>query len=149
LHFVVETDLARLQNPFCNRFVVGRRQNAKKHFTFFCFLYFAVEMNSRETTRSVATKIFREIAQFRGHGGLPRPEGPRQSLRSGSRSDSFWGSGQGGCTEMHYSPRIWPERDPELRLIFLSLSPPAASWPPVAGCLRSTTDSLRLSCRVG
>jgi hypothetical protein len=54
---------------------------------------------------------------------------------------------------MHYSPRIWPERDPELRLIFLSLSPPAAPRPPVAaaaaGCLRSTTDSLRLSCRVG
>ena len=22
---------------------------------------------------------------------------------------------------MHYSPRIWPESDPELRLIFLSL----------------------------
>jgi len=37
---------------------------------------------------------------------------------------------------MHYSPTIWPERDPELRLIFLSLSPPAAPWPPVAACGR-------------
>jgi hypothetical protein len=36
---------------YCNRFVVGRRQNAKKHFTFFCLLYFVVEMNPRETTR--------------------------------------------------------------------------------------------------
>ncbi len=36
---------------------------------------------------------------------------------------------------MHYSPRIWPERDPELRLIFLSLSPPAGPRPPVGlGC---------------
>ncbi len=43
--------MARLQNPFCNRFVVCRRQNAKKHFTFFCLLYFVVEMNPRETTR--------------------------------------------------------------------------------------------------
>ena len=50
-------------------------------------------------TNSVATKIFRVIAQFRAHLGLPRPEGPRQSLRSGSRSDSFRGPGQGGCTE--------------------------------------------------
>ena len=41
-------------------------------------------------------------------GGLPRPEGPRQSLRSGSRSDSFRGPGRAGCTEMHYSPKIWP-----------------------------------------
>ena len=82
---------------------------------------------------SVATQIFREIAQFRTHGRLPRPEGPRQSLRSGSRSDSFWGSGPGGCTEMHYSPRIWQKRGPELALLFpLPLLPsPSSSLPPL------------------
>ncbi len=48
-------------------------------------------------------QIFREIAQFRDQAGLPRPEGPRQSLRSGSRSDSFRGPGQGGCTEIFYA----------------------------------------------
>jgi hypothetical protein len=53
-----------------------------------------------------------------GRPALPRPEGPRQSLRSGSRSDSFRGSVQGGCTEMHYSPRIWQRRGPELPLLF-------------------------------
>jgi hypothetical protein len=87
---------------------------------------------------SVATKIFKVIAQFRGHGGLPRPEGPRQSLRSGSRSDSFRGSGHGGCTEMHYSPRIWPERDPELRLIRLSLPLPPPGRLRRPACLRPT-----------
>ena len=40
---------------------------------------------------------------------------------------------------MHYSPRIWPERDPELRLIFLS---PASATPGLLrrpACLRPTT----------
>ena len=41
---------------------------------------------------------------------------------------------------MHYSPRIWPERDPELRLIFLSLSPPAGPRPPVAAGLLAAHD---------
>ena len=77
----------------------------------------------------MATKICRVIAQFRSPMGLPRPEGPRQSLRSGSRSDSFWGSGQGGCTEMHYSPRIWQKRGPELALLFPCLSSPPLLLP--------------------
>ena len=49
---------------------------------------------------------------------------------------------------MHYSPRIWPERDPELRLIFLSLplSPPRA--PAAAGCLLPTIACQRPS-RIG
>ena len=40
---------------------------------------------------------------------------------------------------MHYSPRIWPERDPKLRLIFLS---PASATPGRLrrpACLRPTT----------
>jgi len=70
-----------------------------------------------------------DYARF--HASLPRPEGPRQSLRSGSRSDSFWGSGQGGCTEMHYSPRIWQRRGPELPLLFpLPILPSPSSSPP-------------------
>ena len=52
-----------------------------------------------------------------GRPALPRPEGPRQSLRSGSRSDSFRGSVHGGCTEMHYSPGVSQRRGPELPLL--------------------------------
>ena len=52
------------------------------------------------------TKRSTEKSRFRPSDGF----GPRQSLRSGSRSDSFWGSRQGGCTEMHYSPGISPKR---------------------------------------
>ena len=55
---------------------------------------------------------------------LPRPEGPRQSLRSGSRSDSFWGSGPGGCTEMHYSPQDLAEKGTRARPPFPLASPP-------------------------
>ena len=50
---------------------------------------------------------------------------------------------------MHYSPRIWPERDPELRVIFLSL-PPLSPPLPAPGRLwgrllvaRGHHDSLR------
>ena len=68
---------------------------------------------------SVGNTVFSAFPPLQaGRPALPRPEGPRQSLRSGSRSDSFWGSGQGGCTEMHYSPRIWQRRGPELPLLF-------------------------------
>jgi hypothetical protein len=51
------------------------------------------------TLISVATKFSRQIAQFRSpappRGDCRGPKGRWQSLRSGSRSDSFWGSGQG------------------------------------------------------
>jgi hypothetical protein len=45
---------------------------------------------------------------------------------------------------MHYSPRIWPERDPELRLIFLSfpLSPPVTPQGACGGRLLVAHDSL-------
>ena len=45
---------------------------------------------------------------------------------------------------MHYSPRIWPENDPELRLIFLSLPlPPGPPWrAPAAAGLPAAHDSL-------
>ena len=50
---------------------------------------------------------------------------------------------------MHYIPRIWPERDPELRVIFLSL-PPLSPPLPAPGRLwgrllvaRGHHDSLR------
>ena len=84
---------------------------------------------------SVGNTVFGAFAPLQpGRPALPRPEGPRQSLRSGSRSDSFWGSGQGGCTEMHYSPRIWQKRGPELALLFpLPLLPsPSSSLPPLS-----------------
>ena len=68
---------------------------------------------------SVGNTVFSAFPPLQaGRPALPRPEGPRQSLRSGSRSDSFRGSVQGGCTEMHYSPRIWQRRGPELPLLF-------------------------------
>ena len=45
---------------------------------------------------------------------------------------------------MHYSPRIWPERDPELRLIFLSfpLSSPVTPQGACGGRLLVAHDSL-------
>ena len=79
---------------------------------------------------SVGNTVFSAFPPLHaGRPALPRPEGPRQSLRSGSRSDSFRGSGQGGCTEMHYSPRIWQRRGPELPLLFPCLSSPPLLLP--------------------
>ncbi len=52
---------------------------------------------------------------------------------------------------MHYSPRIWPENDPELRLIFLSLprQPPGHLRRPAGRRLAlDSSDSLRPS-RIG
>ena len=65
-------------------------------------------------------------------GFMPRPEGPRQSWRSGSRSDSFRGPGRAGCTEMHYSPQELAENKGPSWLLFSSLSPlPFLPSPPL------------------
>ena len=98
-------------------------------------------------TTSVATKIFREIAQFRDQGGAAAARRAEAVVAKRLAQRFVLGPGQGGCTEMHYSPRIWPERDPELRLIFLSLSPAnpqGACGAAVAGPgLPAAHDSLR------
>ncbi len=88
-----------------------------------------------------------DYARF--HAPLPRPEGPRQSLRfvAGVRHTS--------CTEMHYSPRNKPKRDPSPSSVFLcsalplpfllSSSPPGAR-PARANGGRSLTRRLAPSC---
>jgi hypothetical protein len=72
----------------------------------------------------VATKFSGQIAQFQA----PPPPGLASGL--GSRCEAaraairFWGSGQAGCTEMHYSTGIWQKTKGPSWLVFSSLSNP-------------------------
>jgi hypothetical protein len=80
--------------------------------------------------------------------GLPRPEleGPRQSLRSGPRSDSFRGPGRAGCTAMHYSPKIWPQTGGRAGS-FPPLLPSSPSSPPSESPVRpSPPPSAAAAC---
>jgi hypothetical protein len=62
-------------------------------------------------TRSLSAPVWRP--NFSGQmRNFARVHAPRQPPQSGSRCDSYWGSGQarGGCNEMRYSPRIYSPR---------------------------------------
>jgi len=70
-----------------------------------------------------------------------------QLLRSGSRSDSLRGSGQGRRPKCTIAPGFGPKETPSSA----SFSSPAAPRPPVAGCLRSTNGwpQAELPSRIG
>ena len=62
---------------------------------------------------SVGNTVFGAFAPLHpGRPALPRPEGPRQSLRSGSRSDSFWGQVREDVLKCTIAPGFGRKGDP-------------------------------------
>ena len=82
-----------------------------------------------EVCGRVENTLSPDYARF--HASMPRPEGPRHSLRSGSRSDSLRGSVTPAVLKCTIAPGIWP-KGTRARPRFSSalLSPSPSSSPP-------------------